>query len=175
MRARRSLVLQQRLRQQLSLKVAAAFFVGLAAILAQDQTSYLTPDVARVGEKLACRCGGCRNTVGNCPMIRCGSADPKRKRIFEMKKAGLSDTAIVDRFVQEEGAVALSAPPTASIGGLITWMMPGVALLIGFWIWLRYVRGNREELKSITAKEQAAMDRFRGELEDDFDEAPGKR
>lgn len=160
--------MRQRLRQRLSPKIAAFFFFGLAAVLAQeDPTSYLTPDVARVGEKLACRCGGCRNTVGNCPMIRCHSADPKRKRIFEMKKAGMSDAAIVDRFVQEEGAVALSAPPTGSLGGLIAWVMPGVALAIGFFIWVRFVRRNQQEVKPLTAKEQAALERYKSQFEED--------
>lgn len=143
------------------------FFLLSAVLFAQDPTSYLTPDVTRVGDKLACRCGGCRNTVGNCPMIRCSSADPKRKRIYEMKKAGLSDAAIVDRFVQEEGAVALAAPPSNSIGGIVTWVMPGVVLLVGFWIWLRFVRGNQGQPKPLSAEEQAAMSRFKSQLEDE--------
>ena len=159
--------------RRLNLKLAAVFFICLAAMAAQDSTSYLTPDVLRVGQKLACKCGGCRNTVGNCPMIHCSSSDPKRKRIYEMLKAGMSDQQIVNTFVREEGVSALSSPPTDTWGGLVSWAMPGFALLIGFWIWLRYVRGNQQEPVPLTEHDRAAMERFRSELEGDPEEREG--
>ena len=42
----------RRLRRS-SLKLAVAFLATLAALVAQDPTSYLTPDVMRVGELMA--------------------------------------------------------------------------------------------------------------------------
>ena len=108
-------------------------------------------------------------------MMHCSSADPKRKRFYELKQAGLTDDNVIQTFVQEEGAIALSAPPIGSVGGLVTWAMPGIALLGGFWIWLRFVRGNRGEAKPISVEEQAAMERYREQLDGEFDEAPGKR
>ncbi|HEY7211181.1 MAG TPA: cytochrome c-type biogenesis protein CcmH, partial [Bryobacteraceae bacterium] len=125
--------------QRFSLKLFLAFFAVLAAVLAQDSTSYLTSDVIRVGGKLACRCGGCRNTVGDCPMLRCSSADPLRHRIFSMKTKGMSDTAIVNEIVREQGIVALASPPAEGLGPIVTWVMPGVALAIGFCIWWAFV------------------------------------
>ena len=156
-----------RSRPRTNWKLAAAFFLCFAALFAQDPTSYLTPDVARVGDRLACRCGGCRNTVGNCPMLHCHSADPKRQRIHEMQTKGMSDDAIVGAFVQEEGVVALSSPPSGNLGGLITWIMPGVMLLLGFYIYMRYIRGNRQAPAPISAEDQALLDRYRGHLGDD--------
>ncbi|MFL6462871.1 MAG: cytochrome c-type biogenesis protein CcmH, partial [Bryobacteraceae bacterium] len=141
-----------------------------SALIAQDPTSYLTPAVTRVGDRLACRCGGCRNTVGNCPMLHCHSADPKRQRIHEMKKAGLSDDAVVNTFVREEGVVALSSPPSGSIGGLITWVMPGIALIIGFFIYLRYVRGNQQAPAPLSPADLATMERFRTQIDRDLEE-----
>ncbi|MGC2660545.1 MAG: cytochrome c-type biogenesis protein CcmH, partial [Bryobacteraceae bacterium] len=128
--------MRQRLRQS-NLKLVAAFTAVLAlsvipALVAQDPLT--SPDVLRVGQRLACRCGGCRNTVGTCPMIHCDSADPLRRRIFQMKQAGANDDEVVNTIVREDGIVALASPPKSG-WGLFTWVMPGVALVIGFMIY----------------------------------------
>ena len=154
--------------QRSNLKLVAAFFLALASLLAQDITNYLTPDVARVGMRLACRCGGCKNTVGDCPMLHCGSADPKRRRIFEMKQRGVSDDEIVNTFVREEGALALSGPLHHE---LFVWLMPGIALLIGFFIYSAYVRRNRKAPAPLTPVDQALIDRFRPQIDRELDES----
>lgn len=155
-----------------NLKLAAAFFAALAALVAQDPTSYLTKDVMRVGDRLACRCGTCRNTVGNCPMLRCDSAYPMRQRVYRMKQAGMSDDAIVNRIVREEGVVALSAPPASGFGGVITWTMPGIALLIGFFIYSAYVRRNRKAPEPLSSFDRAVIDRFQDQIDRELDDSP---
>jgi cytochrome c-type biogenesis protein CcmH/NrfF len=179
MHARRLSALLARLRQcnlkttaPVNLKLLAAFLLALAALVAQDPTSYLTPDVTRVGGKLACRCGGCRNTVGNCPMLRCDSADPMRRRIYSMKARGMSDGDIVNTIVREQGIVALASPPAQGFGPLITWVMPGIALLGGFFIYSWYVRRNRKEPEPLTPGDQAIIDRFRAQIDRELDESP---
>jgi cytochrome c-type biogenesis protein CcmH/NrfF len=154
--------------QRSNLKLAAAFFLAFASLLAQDITNYLTPDVARVGMRLACRCGGCKNTVGDCPMLHCGSADPKRHRIFEMKQRGVSDDEIVNTIVREEGVLALSGPLHHE---LFVWLMPGFALLIGFFIYSAYVRRNRKASAPLTPVDEALIDRFRPQIDRDLDES----
>lgn len=154
--------------QRSNLKLIAAFFLALATLLAQDITNYLTPDVARVGMRLACRCGGCKNTVGDCPMLHCGSADPKRRRIFEMKQRGISDDEIVNTIVREEGVAALSGPLHHE---LFVWMMPGIALLIGFFIYSAYVRRNRKTAAPLTPVDEALIDRFRPQIDSELDES----
>jgi cytochrome c-type biogenesis protein CcmH/NrfF len=154
--------------QQSNLKLVAAFFLALASLLAQDITNFLTPDVARVGQRLACRCGGCKNTVGDCPMLHCGSADPKRHRIFEMKQRGVSDDEIVSTIVREEGVAALSGPLHHE---LFVWMMPGIALLIGFFIYTAYVQRNRKAAAPLTPVDEALIDRFRPQIDRDLDES----
>lgn len=163
-----------RLRQS-NLKLVGAFFVALAALVAQDPTSYLTPDVTRVGERLACRCGTCRNTVATCPMLHCGSSDPMRRRIYEMKRAGMSDDAVVNTIVREEGVVALASPPATSLGGLITWLMPGVMLLIGFLVYSFYVRRNRKQPEPLSSFDRAVIERFQDQIDRELDDSPHAR
>lgn len=158
--------------QRSNLKLVAAFFLALAAVLAQDPGSYLTPDVTRVGERLACRCGTCRNTVATCPMLRCGSADPMRRRIYEMKRGGMSDDSVVNTIVREEGVVALSSPPASSLGGLITWVTPGIALLIGIFVYSLYLRRNRKAPEPLSSFDRAVIDRFQDQIERELDESP---
>lgn len=143
-------------------KLSAVFFLVFTAVVAQDLTNYLTPDVARVGSRLACRCGGCKESIGNCPMLRCDSADPMRRRIFDMQHKGMSDDAIVKSIVQEQGIVALAGQqPIAWIG----WLMPPIALIAGFWIYSRFVRKNQAVPVPLTAQDQATLDRFRSQID----------
>lgn len=153
-----------------NLKLLLAFFVTFGALIAQDPTSYLTPSVMRVGDKLACRCGGCRNTVGNCPMLHCSSADPMRRRIYEMQRKGITDNDIVNAIVREEGIVALAAPPAQGFGGVITWTMPAVALLLGFLVYSWYVRRNRQQPQPLSPVDQATIERFRTQIDRELGE-----
>ena len=158
--------------QRFKLKLLFSFFTVLAAVLAQDATSYLTSDVIRVGGRLACRCGGCRNTVGDCPMLRCSSADPLRHRIYAAKQKGMSDNAIVDSVVREEGIVALSSPPGQGLGPIITWVMPGLVLVLGFFVYSAFVRRHRQASPALTETDQALIDRFHTEVDRDWDDVP---
>ncbi len=159
--------------RQWNRKLLLAFLFAITPLMAQDPTSYLTPDVMRVGARLACRCGGCRNTVANCPMLHCGSADPMRRRIHEMKSRGLSDDQVVNTIVREEGVVALASPP-AEGWGLITWIMPPIVLLMGFFVYSFYVRRNRQEPQVLSQADAAVMDRFRAQIERDLEDYPTK-
>lgn len=175
MRARRLSALPVLFRRS-SLKLAIIFLSTIVGLIAQDSTSYLTPDVLRVGGRLACRCGGCRNTVGDCPMLHCGSADPKRHKIYDMKQAGMSDDAIVSRVVQEEGIVALATPPGQGFWPVLTWVMPGIALVIGFLVWSSWVRRNKQEPVPLTPVDEATLLRHRSQIEKELeeDEHPAK-
>ena len=45
--------------------------------------------------------------------------------------------------------------------------MPGIMLLVGFYIYMRYVRGHRQAPAPISAEDKALLDRYRGQLGDD--------
>lgn len=164
--------------QRFNLKLLIVFFSALAAVLIAQDASFLSPDVVRVGAKLACRCGGCRNTVGDCPMMRCSSADPLRHRIYTLKQKGMSDSAVVDTIVREEGIVALASPPAEGLGPLVTWVMPGLVLVIGFFIYWAFVKRHRKEPAPLTATDETLIERYRGQIDRELgeDEAePGSR
>jgi cytochrome c-type biogenesis protein CcmH/NrfF len=167
--------LRPRLQQwNLNRKLLIAFFLAIAALVAQDPTSYVTPDVTRVGAKLACRCGGCRNTVANCPMLHCSSADPMRRRIHDMKARGVADNDVVTAIVREEGIVALASPPAEGFA-LITWIVPPLVLLMGFFVYSRYVRRNRREAEPLSPVDQAVIERFRAQIDRELDDAPAHK
>jgi len=157
----------------LNLKLAAAFLFALGALVAQDvTTAYMNPNVLRVGEKLSCRCGGCRNTVGSCPMLHCEFSDPMRHRIASMQSKGQSDQQIVDTIVREQGIEALSAP--AGQGwGLFTWIMPAVAALIGFLIYSFYVKRHQQQTPAaLTPVDQEVLQRFHEQIDRELDDDP---
>ncbi len=156
-----------------NLKLMAAFVLSLSFVVAQDPTTLMTPEVARVGSRLACRCGGCRNTVGDCPMIKCHSADPMRRRIHDMQAVGITDDAIVQTIVQEEGIVALASPPGTG-WGLLTWVMPGIVLLLGFFAYTQWVRRNKAVPVAVSAKDNALLERFQDQIDQEMDEPSGR-
>lgn len=149
-----------------NLKLLTAFLFALGALVAQDvTTAYMNPNVLRVGEKLSCRCGGCRNTVGSCPMLHCEFSDPMRHRIASMQSQGQGDQQIVDTIVREQGIVALSTP-TREGWGLFTWIMPAVAAFIGFLIYSFYVKRNRAETPAaLTPIDQEVLQRFHEQID----------
>jgi len=50
-----------------------------------SESGIMSPDVRRVGTRLACLCRSCKNTVGDWPMLECGYCGPMRKRIAAMQ------------------------------------------------------------------------------------------
>lgn len=161
------------LRKHFSIKLVLAFAGSLAILCAQDAPeSFLTPDVIRIGSRLACRCGTCRNTVGDCAMLHCGYCSPRRQRIYDLKKQGQSDDQIVNMFVQEDGIVTLASPPTQGWGPIVTWVGPGLALLLGFGIYSWWVRRNQKAPETLKPEEQAVLDRFQSQIDRELDDSP---
>jgi cytochrome c-type biogenesis protein CcmH/NrfF len=152
----------------------ARLLLGLALAglcIPQTATQLVTPDIRRVGDKLACKCGACNNTVATCQMLECHYSLPARERIAQMQKTGASDDNIVSAFVKESGIAALAAPPAEGFN-LLAWIMPfvGVTLgLMGVLIWFKRMRPSTvsgpAELPEIDPKYQQRIDRDLEELE----------
>ena len=90
-----------------------------------------------------------------------------------MKSRGISDDAIVNTIVREEGIVALASPPAEGFA-LITWIVPPLVLLMGFFIYSWYVRRNRQELQPLSQADEAVIDRFRAQIDSELGEDAGK-
>jgi cytochrome c-type biogenesis protein CcmH/NrfF len=163
-----------RSRRQFSINLVRALAGSVTALYAQTEApeSLLTPDVVRVGSRLACRCGTCRNTVGDCAMLHCFYCSPKRERIYEMKQQGLSDDQIVNTFVKEDGIVTLASPPTQGLGPIVTWVGPSVALLLGFGVYSWFVRRHRKEPETLMPADQAVLDRFQAQIDRELNDSP---
>jgi cytochrome c-type biogenesis protein CcmH/NrfF len=145
--------------------------LGLAAVcLAQSSSQLLTPAIKRVGERLACLCRTCNNTVGDCPMLECHYASPAKRKIGEMQMAKHSDDEIVKSFVQETGLEALSAPPTTGVSSL-AYIMPWLAIVLGLGAIYLFIR--RFHFKHAPAGgpelDPEVLERYRAKIDKDLD------
>jgi cytochrome c-type biogenesis protein CcmH/NrfF len=144
-------------------KTALLLMFAAGLCLPQTATENLNPEVRRVGERLACKCGSCNNTVGDCAMLGCGYAKPARAKIAGMQQSGMNDEQIVNSFVKEMGLVALAVPPAEGFH-LLSWTMPFVVLLLGFGAILIYWKRFRKPVEA-TAKAPQVDERYRSRIE----------
>jgi cytochrome c-type biogenesis protein CcmH/NrfF len=98
------------------------------AALAQTASEKPSLDVRRVGARLACQCG-CKDSVATCSMLECHFSKPAKERIAQLQGLGLSDSQIIDKFVQEYGAGVYLAPPSA-FGWIIPYASVGLGLVV---------------------------------------------
>ncbi|MBI3683199.1 MAG: cytochrome c-type biogenesis protein CcmH [Acidobacteria bacterium] len=146
-----------------------ALLLVLAAglCLAQSSSDLLTPAIRRVGGTLACLCGSCKNTVATCQMLGCHYSSPARERIAKMQAAGMTDEAVIDDFVKREGKRALAVPPAEGFN-LLSWVMPFVAIAIGLVAIYLYVKRYRKPAASPPVVDNAALERYHEEIENDL-------
>lgn len=150
---------------------SSLLILGLAAIcLAQSSSQLLTPEIKRVGERLACLCRTCNNTVGDCPMMECHYGNPAKKKIGDMQAAGKTDDDIVKSFVQESGLEALSAPPTSGFSSL-AYIMPWLAIALGLGAIYLFIRRVHPKRAPAGAPEldPEVLARYRDKIDKDFD------
>ena len=143
--------------------------VLLAAIsLAQSSSQFQTEAVKRVGVKLACLCGGCKNTVADCQMLECHYSSPARKRIAELQAAGRSDAQIIEEFIQKNGKQALAVPPAEGFN-LLAWVMPFVAIAAGLgMIWAFIQRFRKPLVASNALADTATLSHYQEQIERDL-------
>lgn len=152
-----------------NLAIIAAALVLAAVTLAQSSSALLTPEIRRVGGRLACLCGTCNNTVGDCPMLECHYTKPMRENIAAMQKLGMGDDEIVNKIVKDKGFQALAAPPEQGFH-LLAWVMPWIAVSLGFvaiWFFIRYM-SRKNATASVPELDPEVLSRYRENIEKDM-------
>jgi len=96
---------------------------------------------------------------------QCGFCKPARTKIWKMQKAGLSDQAVADAFVQEYGATIYRADPNA-----FGWVVPYSALALGTLVVVWFVRRYRhpEQAAETPVPDDPALGRYREQIEHDL-------
>jgi cytochrome c-type biogenesis protein CcmH/NrfF len=96
---------------------------------------------------------------------QCGFCKPARTKIWKMQKAGLSDQAVADAFVQEYGATIYRADPNA-----FGWVVPYSALALGTLVVVWFVRRYRHPAQAAETPvpDDPALGRYREQIEHDL-------
>jgi cytochrome c-type biogenesis protein CcmH len=134
--------------------------------LAQSASDYVTPAIRRVGDKLACLCGSCKNTVATCQMLGCHYSSPAREKIKKMQEEGASDQAIIDSFVKEQGLRALAVPPAEGFN-IMGWLAPPLAVAFGLGVIYLYIRRFRKPAPAPEI-DTDSLDRYHEQIEKDL-------
>ena len=81
-----------------------------------------SPEARRIGDKLACWCGGCSHLpVGTCS---CGMCAIERSKIDGMLKDGKTESQILDYYVTTYGGNQVFGEPPAVGSGRLAWALP---------------------------------------------------
>ena len=152
--------------QKLRTSILAVLLASIS--LGQSASQFHTEAVRRVGSKLACLCGGCKDTVATCQMLECHYSRPARERIAELLSAGKSDQEIIDEFVRKNGKQALAVPPAEGFN-LLAWVMPFVAIAAGLGLIWGFIQRFRKPLEASNAHaDTATLSRYQEQIERDL-------
>ncbi|MGH9494058.1 MAG: cytochrome c-type biogenesis protein [Candidatus Sulfotelmatobacter sp.] len=91
-----------------------------------------------LGHQLMCICG-CGQILLECNHVGCPDSDGMRNELMAAVSRGDSDSLVEQSFVQKYGPTVLAAPTTRGFDRT-AWIMPIVALFVGFGIVVLVVR-----------------------------------
>lgn len=150
---------------------SSLLLLAIAALgMAQTASKLQLDAIQRVGDKLACLCGACNNTVATCAMLECHYSKPAKEKIAEMAAAGKTDREILDYFIQREGLRALAEPPAEGFN-LMGHVMPFLAFALGIWITWWFVRRFRGKPAVAGAEmDPETLARYQKRIESDMKE-----
>lgn len=129
----------------MKLRFRLAVLTGLLLVFAVATADDTEAKFKRIQGKLVCQCG-CNYLLLYCPHLECGSAIPMRNQIRAYLAQGMSEQEVIDAMVQQMGMVILAAPPAKGFN-LAAWVMPFVALGLGFLVVRRVLLRMRERAR----------------------------
>jgi len=91
-----------------------------------------------IGHQLMCICG-CNQILLECNHVGCPDSDGMRNELMAAVSRGDSDSLVEQAFVQKYGPTVLAAPATSGFGRT-AWIVPFVALFLGFFSVVAVVR-----------------------------------
>jgi cytochrome c-type biogenesis protein CcmH/NrfF len=137
------------------------------AMLAQSAARLDSPDVKRVGSRLACQCGSCNSTVV-CEMPGgCGYCKRIRTQIAQLKDDGKSDQAVIDQIVKENGPNMYLGEP-GTWGWLAPYLAAALGLLVIAWFVRRSLRASPAAAGGPPVDNQV-LDRYNERIEKDLE------
>ena len=154
------------------LLLLVALLIAPAAFAQSAKTTLRDPVQAKnfneISDRLVCQCG-CNMVLRVCNHQNCPSGIPMRHEIEKQIGAGLTNDAIVDSFVAQNGVKVLSSPPTKGFD-LAAWVMPGFVLGMGlFAAWYFAVRwAHKRQLAAASASAAAVDPALRARIEDEL-------
>jgi cytochrome c-type biogenesis protein CcmH len=148
-------------------KSSLLLLVLAAASLAQTSSSEKSL-AYRIGDKLACLCGSCNNTVANCPMLECHFSRPAKDRIARELAAGKSEKEILAGFKRDYGLQIMASPPAEGFN-LLGYVMPFFAIAFGLMVVWMFIKRFRGGLAAETGPpaDDAALAQYREQIEKD--------
>jgi len=151
------------------LKSSLLVLVVAAVCLGQAPNPLANPRVRRLGDQLMCLCG-CGATITGCNMLGCSHSKPAREKLLAMVNAGMSDSAILDSFVQEHGVEILAKPPAQGFN-LLGYVVPFIGIAAGLaFVWL-VIKRFRKPLAVAGGPEidDAAFASYQAQIEKDLE------
>jgi cytochrome c-type biogenesis protein CcmH/NrfF len=125
-----------------------------------------------LGHQLMCICG-CGQILLECNHVGCPDSDGMRNELMAAVSRGDSDSLVEQSFVQKYGPTVLAAPTTSGFDST-AWILPIVALFLGFGIVVLVVRTWKNRPAPALADDVrpargAELDRFREQAKKETD------
>jgi len=134
----------------------------------------------KIGRRLMCMCG-CNQVLIECNHVGCSMSTAMLEELDERIARNEPEDLLIQSFVQQYGEKVLAQPPAKNFG-LVAWIMPVVATLIGLFV-IRVVLRRWRPAPAAAGMPAAAPDvspefleraRREMDLEEEFDRpAPG--
>ncbi len=102
-----------------------------------------------LGHRLMCVCG-CSQILLECNHVGCNYSERMRGELMAAIDNGNNDDLTLQTFVQKYGTTVLAAPTTAGFNK-VAWIMPYVALVLGFGITIFLVRAWKSRAVPVMA------------------------